>query len=102
MRMTSQSFETVKERLSPVNEWLFIQFDMDLRKASHILGIKLMRDYQKWMLGLSQVTYINKVLARISMHNFKKGFVPLRLGKILSLNQRFKTHAEIEIGRAHV
>ena len=30
------------------------------------------------------------------MHNFKKGFVPLRLEKILSGNLRFKTHAEIE------
>ena len=48
------------------------------------------------MLGISQVTYIDKVPIRISMHNFKKGFVPLRLGKILSSNQHFKTHAEIE------
>ena len=48
------------------------------------------------MLGISQVTYIDKVPARISMHNSKKGFVPLRLGKILSSNQCFKTHAEIE------
>ena len=28
--------------------------------------------------------YIDKVPARISMHNSKKGFVPLKLGKILS------------------
>ena len=30
------------------------------------------------------------------MHNSKKGFVPLRLGKILSSYQHSKTHAEIE------
>ena len=48
------------------------------------------------MLGLSQVTYIEIVPERISMHNSKKGFIPLRLGKILSSNQRFKTHIEIE------
>ena len=71
----------------------------DLRQASHILGIKLVRDRQKRMLGLSQVTYIDIVPARISMHNSKKGFVPLRLGKILSSYQRHKTHAEIDIMR---
>ena len=48
------------------------------------------------MLGLSQATYINSVLTRFNMQNFKKGFVPFRLGKPLLSNQRPKTHAEIE------
>ena len=30
------------------------------------------------------------------MQNFKKGFIPFRLGKSLSGNQRPKTHVEIE------
>ena len=47
-------------------------------------------------MGLSQATYIDKILARFSMHDFKKGFVPFRIGKSLSGNQRPKTHAEIE------
>ena len=39
--------------LSSVKVWLSNQFDMkDLGEASHILGIKLMRDRQKRMLGL--------------------------------------------------
>ena len=64
------------------------------------------------MLGISQVTYIDKVPVRISLHNSKKGFVPLRLGKILSSYQHSKTHVEIEmnernslclcIGKSHV
>ena len=42
------------ETLSSVKVWLSTQFDMkDLGEASHILGIKLMRDCQKRMLGLS-------------------------------------------------
>ena len=41
--------------LSSVKVWLSTQFDMkDLGEASHILGIKLMRDHQKRMLGLSR------------------------------------------------
>ena len=66
--------------LSLVKVWLSTQFDMkDLEEVSHILGIKLMRDRQKRMLGLSQATYIDQILARFSMQNSKKGFVPFRL-----------------------
>ena len=83
--------------ISSVKVWLSTQFDMkDLGEASHILEIKLMRDRQKRMLGLSQATYIDFVLARFSMYNSKKGFVPFRLGKPLSGNQCPMTHAEIE------
>ena len=39
--------------LSSVKIWLSNQFDMkDLGKANYILGIKLMRDHQKRILGL--------------------------------------------------
>ena len=41
--------------LSSVKVWLSAQFDIkDLGEASHILGIKLLRDRQKRMLGLSR------------------------------------------------
>ena len=53
----------------------------DLGKVSHILGIKLLRDRQKRMLDLSQATYIDQILARLSMQDSKKGFVPFRVGK---------------------
>ena len=54
--------------LSSIKVWLSSQFDMkDLGEASHILGIKLMRYRQKRILGLSQATYIDNVLARFSM-----------------------------------
>ena len=47
------------------------------------------------MLGLSQATYINTVLVRFSLQNFKKGFVHFSVGKSLSGNQHTKTHIEI-------
>ena len=60
--------------LPSVKVWLSTQFDMkDLGEASHILWIKLMWDRQKRMLGLSQATYIDTVLASFSMQNSKKG-----------------------------
>ena len=48
------------------------------------------------MLGLSQETYINKILARLNMVDSKKGFIPFRVGISLSGNQRPKTPADIE------
>ena len=73
--------------LSLVKVWLSNQFDMkDLGEASHIIGIKLMRDCQKRMLGSSQTSYIDKILTRYSMKESKKGFVSFRVGKSLSSN----------------
>ena len=48
------------------------------------------------MLGLSQATYINAVLAHFSMQNFKKGYLPFRHGITLSIDQYPKTPEKIE------
>ena len=45
----------------------------DLGEANYILGIKLLRDRKNKVLALSQTLYIDKILARFSMENFKKG-----------------------------
>ena len=59
--------------MSSIKIWLSCQFDMkDLGKESYILGIKLWRDRKNRMLGLSQVGYIDKILARFSMQISKK------------------------------
>jgi hypothetical protein len=52
----------------------------DLGEASYILGIKLLRDCRNKMIGLSQAAYIDKVLARFSMLDSKKGLLPFRHG----------------------
>ena len=48
------------------------------------------------MLGLSEVSYVDESLARFSMQDFKKGFVPFRVRSYLPANQRPKIPAEIE------
>lgn len=83
--------------LSSVKVWLSIQFDMkDFGEAGHILGIKLMRDRKQRMLGLSQASYIDAILARFSMQDSKKGFLLFRHGINLSKDQCPKTPEEIE------
>ena len=56
----------------------------DLGEAFYILGMKIYRDRSKRMLGLSQSTYIDTVLKRFSMENFKKGYLPIGHGINLS------------------
>ena len=68
----------------------------DLGEASYILGIKLIRDHKKMMLGLSQDTFIDAVLAHFSMQDSKKGYLPFRHGITLSKDQSLKTPEEIE------
>ena len=68
----------------------------DLGEASYILGIKLFRDQKKRSLGLSQVNYIDKILARFSMQDSKKGFSPFRHGVHLSDQMCPKTQEERE------
>ena len=81
--------------MSSVKIWLSSQFDMkNLGEASYILGIKLWQDRKNRIIGLSQAGFIDKILARFSMQNFKKGLLPFRHGVHLSDDQRPKTSKE--------
>ncbi|KAL4311045.1 hypothetical protein GQ457_01G020990 [Hibiscus cannabinus] len=56
----------------------------DLGEATYILGVKIYRDRSRRLLGLSQSTYIDKVIKRFSMEESKRGFFPMRHGISLS------------------
>ena len=68
----------------------------DLGEASYVLGIQIIRDRKNKLLALSQASYIDKVLARFSMQNSKKGLLPARHGIVLSREQCPKTPQEEE------
>ena len=54
--------------LKDVKSWLGNCFSMkDLGEAAYILGIKIYRDRSRRLIGLSQSTYIDKVLRHFSM-----------------------------------
>ena len=83
--------------MSSIKIWLSSHFAMkDLGEASYILEIKLFRDRKKRLLGLSQVNYIDKILARFSMQDSKKGFSTFRHGVHLSNQMCPKTQEERE------
>jgi hypothetical protein len=52
----------------------------DLGEATYILGIKIYRDRSKKLIGLSQDTYIDKILNRFNVQDYKKGFLPMSHG----------------------
>ncbi|XP_042006053.1 secreted RxLR effector protein 161-like [Salvia splendens] len=59
----------------------------DLGDASFVLGIQIHRDRSLGVLGLSQKSYIDKVLARFGMKDYRPGDTPVAKGDKFSLNQ---------------
>ena len=81
--------------LQTVKIWLSNQFSMkDLGEATYILGIRIYRDRSKGFLGLSQSTYIDKVLKWFIMDLSKRGNIPMLNGKHLSKSMCPKTQVE--------
>ena len=73
------------EFLDRIKGYLNKSFSMkDLGEAAYILGIKIYRDRSRCLIGLSQCTYLDKVLKRFNMDQEKKGFLPVLQGIKLS------------------
>ncbi|WKA02171.1 hypothetical protein VitviT2T_020389 [Vitis vinifera] len=86
-----------KGLLHEVKQFLSKNFDMkDMGEASYVIGIKIHRDRFKGILGLSQETYINKVLERFRMNNCSPSVSPIVKGDRFNLNQCPKNDLERE------
>ena len=73
--------------LHETKRFLSKNFEMkDLGDASFVLGIQIQRDHSQGILGLSQKSYIEKVLKRFGMHDCKPGDTPVSKGDKFSLN----------------
>ncbi|KAL0291581.1 UNVERIFIED_CONTAM: Retrovirus-related Pol polyprotein from transposon TNT 1-94 [Sesamum radiatum] len=85
------------EMLGEIKVWLSTQFSMkDMGEAYYILGIKIYRDRSRRMLGLTQSSYIEKVLKRFKMEHSKRRLLPMRHGIKLSKKQSPKTDEELK------
>ena len=74
--------------LHETKKFLTKNFEMkDLGEASFVLGIKILRDRSQGVLGLSQKSYIDKVLSRFGMKDCKSGDTPISKGDKFSLKQ---------------
>nr|GEW55892.1 malectin-like carbohydrate-binding domain-containing protein [Tanacetum cinerariifolium] len=50
---------------------------LNLSEVAYILGIKIIRDRSKWLIALSQNSYLEKILKKFRMDNSKKGYTPI-------------------------
>ena len=67
--------------LLETKKFLSSKFDMkDLGEASFVLGIEIHRDREKGVLGLSQKTYIEKILKKYNMHKCSASPAPIVKG----------------------
>ena len=86
------------ELLKSVKDYLNSKFSMkDLGEAAYILGIKIYRDRSRRLIGLSQSTYLDKILKKFRMDESKKGFLPMLQGKTLSKTQSPATAEDREV-----
>ena len=66
------------EFLESIQAYLNKCFSMkDLGEAAYILGIKIYRDRSRRLIGLSQSTYLDKILKKFNIDQSKKGFLPV-------------------------
>ena len=67
---------------------LFSHFDMkDLREASYVLGIQILRDRPSDILRLSQQTYIERILKMFNMQSCSSSKAPIEKGDRFSKSQ---------------
>ena len=59
----------------------------DMGEASYVIGIKIHKERSRGILGLSQETYINKVLERFNMKNCSSTVAPILKGDKFDFNQ---------------
>ncbi|GKD57781.1 retrotransposon protein, putative, ty1-copia subclass [Tanacetum coccineum] len=80
--------------LQEVKDYLGKCFSMkDLGEAAFILGIKIYRDRSRWLIGLSQNAYLDKILKRYRMDNSKRGSIPMQVDLHLNKSQCATTSA---------
>jgi len=68
----------------------------DIGDASYVISIKIHRDRPRGILGLSQETYINKILEIFWMKDCSPSAAPIVKGDRFNLNQCPKNEFERE------
>ncbi|GJT16424.1 retrotransposon protein, putative, ty1-copia subclass [Tanacetum coccineum] len=68
----------------------------DLGEAAYVLGIKIYRDRSRWLIGLCQSAYIEKILKRFNMKNSKRKSILMQDKKKLCISQDASTPVEVK------
>nr|GFA86494.1 hypothetical protein [Tanacetum cinerariifolium] len=69
-----------KPSLQQVKDYLGKCFSMkDLGDVAYIIGIKIYKDRSKWLIGLSQDAYLDKIPKSYRMDGSKQGAIPMQV-----------------------
>ena len=81
--------------LHQTKKYLSQNFEMkDMGEATYVIGIEIFHDRSQGLLGLSQKTYINKILERFNMEKCSAGVVPIQKGDKFNAMQCPKNELE--------
>ena len=84
-----------KKLIDVTKKWLSSNLEMkDMWEANYVLGFKILKDRSKTLLGLSQETYIKKILKCYYMHDCKPMDTLVERNLSLSLDMCPKTLEE--------
>ena len=79
--LASNNFDILQE----TKEFLIQHFEMkDMGEATFVIGIEIHRDRKRRVLGLSQRAYIDKILERFWMLDYKPQGAPITKGDKLN------------------
>ena len=83
--------------INTTKQWLSSIFEMKgMSEARYVLGVEIVKNRHKKLLGMCQEAYIKRVLARFRMHHSKPVDTLVEKGLTLSLDQCPKTDQEKE------
>ena len=75
--------ENDKEMIVATQGWLSSKFELkDMGEVCYVLGVKILRDRSRKLIGLSQETYIKKILKRFQMQACKPVDTLVKKGSI--------------------
>ena len=76
------------EMINATKQWLSSVFEIkDMGEARYVLGVEIVRNRPKKILGMCQEAYIKWVLERFRMRHSKPVDTPVKKGLTLSLDQ---------------
>ena len=73
--------------INTTKQWLYAIFKIkDMGEARYVLGMEIVRNHPKKLLGMCQEAYIKRVLERFWMHYSKPIDTPVEKGLTWSLD----------------
>nr|GEV46268.1 hypothetical protein [Tanacetum cinerariifolium] len=97
-----EAMNTKMQSMKDNQVWVLVDLPPNnLREASYIFGIKIIRDRSKRLITLRQSAYLKEILKKFWMENSKKGYTPMIENPDYRKSQGAKTPSEQNTSEIH-